>query len=123
MTKDEVISYIKQKKDIEHEISGIYKHKKYSWVEPSGVNVFTCVFFENSQGKENNFVVSSGAGDHSRKCAIGRRRQKTYKLEKLTPELLDKIVDEVIPEFYNSVELSIKTYKEKQKLKSMKDDF
>jgi hypothetical protein len=123
MTKDEVISYIKQKKDIEHEISGIYTHKKYSWVEPSGLNVFTCVFFENVRGKQNNFVVSSGAGDHSRKCAIGRRRQKTYKLEKLTPELLDKIVDEVIPEFYNSVELSIKTYKEKQKLKSMKDDF
>lgn len=123
MTKDEVISYIKQKKDIEHEISGIYKHKKYSWVEPSGLNVFTCVFFENVTGKENNFVVSSGAGDYSRKCAIGRQRQKTYKLEKLTPELLDKIVDEVIPEFYNYVELNIKTYKEKQKLKSMEDDF
>lgn len=123
MTKDEVISYIKQKKDIEHEISGIYKHKKYSWVEPSGLNVFTCVFFENVHGKENNFVVSSGAGDYSRKCAIGRRRQKTYKLEELTPELLDKIVEKVIPEFYNYVELNIKTYKEKQKLKSMEDDF
>lgn len=123
MTKDEVISYIKQKKDIEHEISGIYKHKKYSWVEPSGLNVFTCVFFENVTGKENNFVVSSGAGDYSRKCAIGRQRQKTYKLEELTPELLDKIVEKVIPEFYNYVELNIKTYKEKQKLKSMEDDF
>ena len=41
----------------------------------------------------------------------------------LTPELLDKIVDEVIPEFYNCVELNIKTYKEKQKLKAMEDDF
>ena len=123
MTKDEVISYIKQKKDIEHEISGIYKHKKYSWIEPSGLNVFTCLFFENVKGKENNFVVSSGAGDHSRKCAIGRTKQKTYKLKKLTPELLDKIVDEVIPEFYNYVELNIKTYKEKQKLKSMEHDF
>lgn len=123
MTQDEVISYIKQKKDIEHEISGIYKHKKYSWIEPSGLNIFTCLFFENERGKENNFVVSSGAGDHSRKCAIGLRKQKTYKLEKLTPELLDKIVDEVIPEFYNYVELSIKTYKEKQKLKSMENDF
>lgn len=123
MTKDEVISYIKQKKDIEHEISGIYKHKKYCWKEPSGLNVFTCLFFENTKGKENNFVVSSGAGDHSRKCAIGRTKQKTYKLEKLTPELLDKIVDAVIPEFYNCVELNIKTYKEKQKLKSMEDDF
>lgn len=125
MTREEVIAYIKQKKDIEHEISGIgiYKHTKYTWVRESGVNVFSCVFFDNTMGNENNFIVSSGAGDHARKCSIGRQRQKTYKLNKLTPELLDKIVDEIIPQMYCEVEKDIKLYFEEQKLKLIEEDF
>lgn len=123
MTKEEVISYIKQKKNIEHEISGIYKHTELSWVQDSGLNVFTAMFFDNSRGKENNFIVSSGAGDYSRKCAIGRQRQKTYKLNKLTPKLLDSIVDEVLPKMYGEVEKEIKLYKEKKKLKEIEKDF
>lgn len=110
MTREEVIAYIKQKKDIEHEISGIYKHTKLSWVQKSGVHVFTCLYFENMPGKQNNFVISSGARDHSRKCAIGRQKQKTYKLNQLTPELLDKIVDEILPKMYSEVEQNIKNF-------------
>lgn len=123
MTKDEVISYIKQKKNIEHEISGIYKHTELSWIKDSGLNVFTAMFFDNSMGKENNFIVVSGAGDYSRKCAIGRQRQKTYKLNKLTPKLLDEIVDEVMPKMYGEVEKEIKLYKEKNKMKEIEKDF
>lgn len=123
MTKDEVISYIKQKKNIEHEISGIYKHTELSWVKDSGLNVFTAMFFDNSRGKENNFIVTSGAGDYSRRCAIGRQRQKTYKLNKLTPKLLVEIVDEVLPKMYCEVEKDIKLYKEKNKLKEIEKDF
>lgn len=123
MTKDEVISYIKQKKNIEHEISGIYKHTELSWIKDSGLNVFTAMFFDNSMGKENNFIVVSGARDHSRRCAIGRQRQKTYKLNKLTPKLLDEIVDEVLPKMYGEVEKDIKLYKEKNKLKEIEKDF
>jgi hypothetical protein len=123
MTKEEVISYIKQKKDIEHEISGIYKHTKLSWVQDSGLNVFTFMFFDNTTGKEDNFIIGSGAGDHSRKCKIGRQRRKTYKLNKLTPELLDEIVDEVMPKMYGEVEKDIKLYKEKKKLKEIEKDF
>lgn len=123
MTKEEVISYIKQKKNIEHEISGIYKHTELSWVKDSGLNVFTAMFFDNSRGKENNFIVTSGAGDYSRRCAIGRQRQKTYKLNKLTPEMLDEIIDEVLPKMYGEVEKDIKLYKEKKKLKEIKKDF
>lgn len=76
MTKDEVIYYIKQKKDIKHEISRIYKYTKLSWVKESGLTVFTCMFFDNSIGKEYNFIVTTGAGDHSRKCSVGRQRKK-----------------------------------------------
>ena len=123
MTRVEVISYIKQKKDIEHEISGIYKHTKLSWVHESGLNVFTATFFDNSRGKENNFMVVSGAGDHSRKCSVGRQRQKTYKLGQLTPELLDVIVDEVLPKMYCEVEKYIKLYKEKNNLKEIEKEF
>lgn len=123
MTKDEVISYIKQKKNIEHEISGIYKHTELSWIQDSGLNVFTAMFFDNSRGKENNFIVTSGAGDYSRRCAIGRQRQKTYKLNKLTPKLLDVIVNEVMPKMYGEVEKEIKLYKEKKKLKEIEKDF
>jgi hypothetical protein len=123
MTKDEVISYIKQKKNIEHEISGIYKHTELSWVQDSGLTVFTAMFFDNSRGKENNFIVTSGAGDYSRRCAIGRQRQKTYKLNKLTPKLLDEIVDEVMPKMYGEVEKEIKLYKEKIKIKDIEKDF
>lgn len=123
MTKEEVISYIGQKKNIEHEISGIYKHTELSWIQDSGLNVFTAMFFDNSRGKENNFIVSSGAGDYSRRCAIGRQRQKTYKLNKLTPKLLDEIVDEVMPKMYGEVEKEIKLYKEKKKLKEIEKDF
>lgn len=123
MTKDEVISYIKQKKNIEHVISGIYKHTELSWIKDSGLNVFTAMFFDNSMSKENNFIVVSGAGDYSRKCAIGRQRQKTYKLNKLTPKLLDEIVDEVLPKMYCEVEKDIKLYKEKNKLKEIEKDF
>lgn len=123
MTKEEVISYIKQKKDIEHEISGIYKHTELSWIQDSGLNVFTAMFFDNSRGKEDNFVVTSGAGDYSRRCAIGRQRQKTYKLNKLTPKLLDEIVDEVMPKMYGEVEKEIKLFKEKKKLKEIEKDF
>lgn len=123
MTKDEVISYIKQKKNIEHEISGIYKHTELSWIQDSGLNVFTAMFFDNSRGKENNFIVTSGAGDYSRRCAIGRQRQKTYKLNKLTPKLLDEIVDEVMPKMYGEVEKEIKLYKEKNKMKEIDKDF
>ena len=122
MTKDEVISYINQKKNIEHEISGIYKHTELSWIKDSGLNVFTAMFFDNSMGKENNFIVVSGAGDYSRKCAIGRQ-QKTYKLNKLTPKLLDEIVDEVMPKMYGEVEKEIKLYKEKNKMKEIEKDF
>lgn len=123
MTKEEVISYIKQKKNIEHEISGIYKHTELSWVQDSGLNVFTAMFFDNSRGKEGNFIVVSGAGDYSRRCAIGRQRQKTYKLNKLTPKLLDEIVDEVLPKMYGEVEKNIKLYKEKIKIKDIEKDF
>lgn len=123
MTKEEVISYIKQKKDIEHVISGIYKHTELSWVQDSGLNVFTAMFFDNSMGKENNFIVTSGAGDYLRRCAIGRQRQKTYKLNKLTPKILDEIVDEVMPKMYGEVEKEIKLYKEKKKLKEIEKDF
>lgn len=123
MTKEEVISYIKQKKDIEHEISGIYKHIKLSWVQDSGLNVFTAMFFDNSIGKEDNFIVVSGAGDHLRRCNVGRQKQKTYKLNKLTPELLDEIIDEVLPKMYGEVEKNIKLYKEKKKLKEIEKDF
>ena len=123
MTKDEVISYIKQKKNIEHDISGIYKHTELSWIHDSGLNVFTAMFFDNSRGKENNFIVTSGAGDYSRRCAIGRQRQKTYKLNKLTPKLLDEIVDEVMPKMYGEVEKEIKLYKEKKKMKEIEKDF
>ena len=123
MTKEEVISYIKQKKNIEHEISGIYKHTELSWVQDSGLNVFTAMFFDNSRGKEGNFIVVSGAGDYSRRCAIGRQRQKTYKLNKLTPKLLDEIVDEVLPKMYGEIEKNIKLYKEKKKMEEIEKDF
>lgn len=123
MTKEEVISYITQKKYIVHEISGIYKHTKLSCIQDSGLNIFTCLFFDNMPGKQDNFVISSGAGDHSRKCAIGRRRQKTYKLKQLTPELLDMIVDEILPKMYGEVEKEIKLYKEKNKMKEIEKDF
>ena len=123
MTKEEVISYIKQKKDIVHEISSIYKHTKLSWVQDSGLNVFTGMFFENSSGKEGDFIVTSGAGDHLRRCHVGREKQKTYKLNKLTPELLDEIIDEVLPKMYGEVEKDIKLYKEKNKLKEIEKDF
>ena len=123
MTREEVISYIKQKKNIEHEISGIYKHTELSWVQESGLNIFTAMFFDNSSGKEGDFIVTSGAGDYSRKCAVGRQRRKTYKLNKLTPELLDMIVDEVLPKMYGEVEKDIKLYKEKNKLKEIESDF
>lgn len=123
MTVEEVISYIKQKKYIEHEISSIYKHTKLSWVQDSGLNVFTGVFFDNSSGKEDDFIVVSGAGDHLRKCNVGRQKQKTYKLNKLTPELLDEIIDEVLPKMYGEVEKDIKLYKEKNKLNQIEKDF
>ena len=123
MTKEEVISYIKQKKNIEHEISGIYKHIELSWVQDSGLTVFTAMFFDNSRGKEGNFIVVSGAGDYLRRCAIGRQRQKTYKLNKLTPKLLNEIVDEVMPKMYGEVEKEIKLYKEKIKIKDIEKDF
>jgi hypothetical protein len=74
------------------------------------------MFFDNTTGKEDNFIIGSGAGDHSRKCKIGRQRRKTYKLNKLTPELLDEIVDEVMPKMYGEVEKEIKLYKEKKKI-------
>ena len=123
MTKEEVISYIKQKKDIVHEISSIYKHTKLSWILDSGLNVFTFMFFDTSTGKEDNFIIGSGAGDHSRKCNIGKQRRKTYKLNILTPKLLDEIIDEVLPKMYGEVEKDIKLYKEKNKLKEIEKDF
>ena len=123
MTKEEVISYIKQKKEIEHEISGIYKHTELSWVHESGLNVFTAMFFDNESGKESNFIVTSGAGDYSKRRAIGRQKQKTYKLNKLTPKLLDEIVDKVLPKMYGEVEKEIKLYKEKKKLEEIEKDF
>ena len=125
MTREEVISYIKSKKYIEHEISGIYKHTKYSWIHSDGLNIFTCLFFENNimPDKQNNFIIASGAGDHSRKCAIGLQKRKTYKLKQLTPELLDKIVDEILPQMYCEVEQDIKAYKIKQNIKKIEKDF
>lgn len=123
MTKEEVISYIKQKKNIEYEICGIYKYTELSWIQDNGLNVFTAIFFNNSLGKESDVIVTSGAGDYSRGCTIGRQRQKTYKLNKLTPELLNEIVDEVLPKMYGEVEKEIKLYKEKKKLKEIEKDF
>lgn len=123
MTKDEVISYIKQKKDIEHEISGIYKHKKYSWVEPSGLNVFTCLFFENVKGKENNFVVSSGAGDRSPESHFLKTHNKYYHPNELTPEKIDQIIAEDIPELYKLTMKDVTDYLESNKIKSLNEDF
>ena len=73
--------------------------------------------------KEDNFIVTTGAGDYSRKCSVGRQRKKTYKLNKLTPKLLDEIVDKVLPKMYSGVEKAIKLYKEKNKLKEIEKDF
>lgn len=51
------------------------------------------------------------------------KNKKTYKLNKLTPELLDEIIDEVLPKMYGEVEKDIKLYKEKNKLKEIEKDF
>jgi hypothetical protein len=125
MTKEEVFNYLEHKKDMEHEVSSIYKHTKYTWRHNDGMNIFTCVCFEDGryEGHNSNFVASSGARDHLRKCAIGRKRQKTYKLNTLTPELLDEIVDDVLPQLYSEVNKYVKLYIEKQKLKSIEKDF
>lgn len=115
MTQKEVMTYIGNKPEMEHCIAGVWKNIKYYEKTPNR-ETLVVLFFDNSRGHEDEFLIQSMSNGT-------QIRNKKYNLAKLTPQLLDYIVDEVMADMYGKTKQDVLKNKEKKKLKSLNEDF
>lgn len=123
MTDEEIMLYIGKKPKIKHWMAGIYCHTDLSWEKEDGINTMVCLYCDNANGHEDEFVISSGCGSHNPDVDFCKTYQKVYKKNKLTPELLDKIIENDIPALYKKTYKDIMDYYVKIKKADLEKDF
>ena len=94
MTDTEIMEYVSKKPKMKYFIDDIYCHTDLSWEKEDGINTLVCVYCDNTNGHEDEFVVSSGCGNYNKDVDFCKTHKKVYKKNILTPELLDEKVAE-----------------------------
>ena len=123
MTNEEIMEYLSKKPKIKHWLGDIYCHTELCWVKEDGINTMVCLYCDNARGHEDEFVVSSGCGSHKQDVDFCKTYQKVYKKKTLTPKLLDKIIENDIPELYDKTYKAIMDYYVKIKKADLEKDF
>lgn len=122
MTRDEILIHIHNHPKMHHFLASIYQHEDYTWDKESGLNASACLFIDNYE-HEGDLVVTTGAGDRSPKSNFLKNHKKYYHPNELTPEKIDKIIAEDIPELYKLTMKDVTDYLESNKIKSLNEDF
>ena len=121
MTKVEIFDYIKKLPHMKRWLSEIYVHDELSWEKPSGLNTLVCVYSKDDV--DDVLIAQSGLGHHNPDIHLLKTHQKQYNLNDITPELLDKIVNEDLPALYGETKKDLMEFLEKQKLDKINEDF
>lgn len=122
MTRDEILIHIHNHPKMHHFLASIYQHEDYTWDKESGLNASACLFIDNYE-HEGDLVVTTGAGDRSPKSNFLKNHKKYYHPNELTPEKIDQIIAEDIPELYKLTMKDVTDYLESNKIKSLNEDF
>lgn len=122
MTRDEILIHIHNHPKMHHFLTSIYQHEDYTWDKESGLNASACLFIDNYE-HEGDLVVTTGAGDRSPKSNFLKNHKKYYHPNELTPEKIDQIIAEDIPELYKLTMKDVTDYLESNKIKSLNEDF
>ena len=122
MTRDEILTHIHNHPKMLHLLATIYQHKDYTWVKESGLNASACLFIDNNE-HDGDLVVTTGAGDRSPGSHFLKSHNKYYHPNELTPEKIDQIIAEDIPELYKLTMKDVVDYLESNKIKSLNEDF
>ena len=123
MTDSEIMEYVSKKPKMVHFMAGIYCHTDLTWEKEDGINTIVCVYCDNAREHEDEFVVSSGCGSRDRNVDFSKTHKKVYKKKILTPELLDKIIENDIPALYNKTYKDIMDYYVSNKKADIEKDF
>ena len=123
MTNEEIMEYLSKKPKIKHLLGDIFCHTELCWEKEDGINTMVCLYCDNANGHEDEFVVSSGCGSHKQDVDFCKTYQKVYKKKTLTPKLLDKIIENDIPELYDKTYKAIMDYYVKIKKADLEKDF
>lgn len=123
MTDSEIMEYVCKKPKIKHWLGDICCHTDLSWEKEDGINTMVCLYCDNAHGHEDEFVVSSGCGNHNQDVDFCKTHKKVYKKNILTPELLDKIIEKDIPALYKKTYKDIMDYYVKIKKADLEKDF
>lgn len=123
MTDTEIMEYVSKKPKMKYFICDIYCHTDLSWEKEDGINTLVCVYCDNANGHEDEFVVSSGCGNHNKDVDFCKTHKKVYKKNTLTPELLDEIIEKDIPALYKKTYKDVMDYYVKIKKDDLEQDF
>ena len=122
MTRDEILTHIHNHPKMHHLMASIYQHEDYTWAKESGLNATAYLFIANSE-HDGDLVVTTGAGDISPESDFLKTHDKYYNPNELTPEKIDQIIAEDIPELYKLTMKDVTDYLENNKIKSLNEDF
>lgn len=122
MTRNEILNHIQNHPKMCHLLASIYQHVDYTWAKESGLNASACLFIDNNE-HDGDLVVTSGAGDRSPESDFLTSHNKYYHPNELTPEKIDQIIAEDIPELYKLTIKDVTDYLESNKIKSLNEDF
>lgn len=122
MTKNEILNHIHNHPKMRHLLASIYQHEDYTWVKESGLNASAYLFIDNNE-HDGDLVVTTGAGDRSPESHFLKTHDKYYHPDELTPEKIDQIIAEDIPELYKLTMKDVTDYLESNKIKALNEDF
>lgn len=122
MTRDEILIHIHNHPKMHQLLASLYQHEDYTLEKESGLNVFVCLFIDNYEHNVD-LVVTTGAGDRSPDSDFLKIHNKYYNPNELTPEKIDQIIAEDIPELYKLTMKDVYDYLESNRIKSLNDDF
>lgn len=123
MTRDEILTHIHNHPKMHHLMFSIYRHEDYTWAKENGLNVSASLLIDTSSEHEGDLVVSTGAVDRSPGSDFLKTHKKYFHPNELTPEKIDQIIAEDIPELYKLTMKDITDYLESNKIKSLNKDF
>lgn len=122
MTRNKILTHIHNHPKMHRLLASIYRHEDYTWAKESGLNASAYLSIDNNE-HNGDLVVTTVAGDRSPDSDFLKTHNKYYHPNELTPEKIDKIIAEDIPELYKLTMKDVTDYLESNKIKSLNKDF